>query len=325
MVKNSDHLAENEPRAHLSRAARSSTGATQHSTAASRQQVRTAYTMLIPSFIGVGIFLIVPLFLVVALSFTKWNLVTTPEWVGLSNYTQLISDSSFWNSILVTGIFSLMAIPPSIVVALLIALGLNRRLPGSRILQLCFVLPWIAAPLSLGIVWSWLLQPRGGLLNALLGTNIAWMSDERTALPMVAFVYVWQNVGYISLFFLAALQTVPTSLYEAATLDGAGPARRLFSITLPLIRPTTFFVSITSLIASFQIYDLVYGLTGGNPGYPGGTTDVITARIFSSAFSSPQIGKAATMAVLLTVVIIVVTVIQQRYFRDRITYELGEG
>ncbi|AZR02620.1 sugar ABC transporter permease [Trueperella pyogenes] len=287
-----------------------------------RKEIATAYTMLIPSLIGVGFFLVVPIALVIAISFVNWNLISTPTFVGLDNYEAMFASPGFWNSVKVTVIFSLIAIPAAIMIGLLIAVGLNRKLPGSGILQILYVIPWVAAPLSLGIVWSWLLAP-SGLINELLGTRVSWLASESTALPVVAFVYVWQNVGYISLFFLAALQSIPRDIYEAASLDGAGPVRTLWSITLPLVRPTTFFVTVTSFIASFQIFDLVYGLTDGNPGYPGGTTDVIAARIYTAAFASPRIGEAAAMAVFLMVLIVAVTVIQQRYFAKRMTYEMS--
>ncbi|WP_461004635.1 carbohydrate ABC transporter permease [Trueperella pyogenes] len=287
-----------------------------------RKEIATAYTMLIPSLIGVGFFLMVPIALVIAISFVNWNLISAPTFVGLDNYEAMFISPGFWNSVKVTIIFSLIAIPAAIMIGLLIAVGLNRKLPGSGILQILYVIPWVAAPLSLGIVWSWLLAP-SGLINELLGTRVSWLASESTALPVVAFVYVWQNVGYISLFFLAALQSIPRDIYEAASLDGAGPVRTLWSITLPLVRPTTFFVTVTSFIASFQIFDLVYGLTDGNPGYPGGTTDVIAARIYTAAFASPRIGEAAAMAVFLMVLIVAVTVIQQRYFTKRMTYEMS--
>lgn len=287
-----------------------------------RKEIATAYTMLIPSLIGVGFFLMVPIALVIAISFVNWNLISAPTFVGLDNYEAMFISPGFWNSVKVTIIFSLIAIPAAIMIGLLIAVGLNRKLPGSGILQILYVIPWVAAPLSLGIVWSWLLAP-SGLINELLGTRVSWLASESTALPVVAFVYVWQNVGYISLFFLAALQSIPRDIYEAASLDGAGPVRTLWSITLPLVRPTTFFVTVTSFIASFQIFDLVYGLTDGNPGYPGGTTDVIAARIYTAAFASPRIGEAAAMAVFLMVLIVAVTVIQQRYFAKRMTYEMS--
>lgn len=288
-----------------------------------RAEARTAFTMLIPSFIGVGIFLIVPVFLVILISLTNWNLISSPEFVGIENYRKLAGNAGFWNSVRVTALFSALAIPTAIITGLLIAVGLNRRLPGSGFLQLCYVLPWVAAPLALGIVWQWLLAPRGGLINELFGTTTAWLSNETTALPVVAFVYVWQNVGYISLFFLAGLQTIPVAIYEAARLDGANSLRILWSITLPLVRPTMFFVTVTSFIASFQVFDLVYGLTDGNPGYPGGTTDVIAARIYTNAFASPRIGEASAMAVILTAVIVFVTFLQQRYFSGRLTYDMS--
>ena len=288
-----------------------------------RRETATAYSMLIPSFIGVGVFLALPVLLVVILSFIEWDLISPPEFVGLSNYEEILGDRKFWNSLLVTAKFVLMAIPPAIAIGLLIALALNRHLPGSGILRILYVLPWVCAPLALGVVWSWLFDPSNGLINAVLGRRIEWMSDTTLALPAIAFVYVWSQVGYISLFFMAGLQNIPSAVYEAASLDGAGPVRRLFSITLPLLRPTTFFVMVTSVIASFQVFDLVYGLTGESTGYPGGTTDVITTRIYQEAFRSLDLGTASVMALVLFVVLVLVTVAQQRYFAPRMTYDMS--
>ncbi|MDO5025260.1 MAG: sugar ABC transporter permease [Trueperella sp.] len=288
-----------------------------------RQERRTAAIMLLPSLIGVGIFLIFPIFLVFGISLTDWDLISTPKFVAFDNYTQLIANPEFWNSVGVTLVFSLLAIPLAIILGLLIALGLNRHLPGSRVLQICYVVPWVAAPLTLGVVWKWMLEPRTGLVNSILGSSHPWLADSHTALPVMAFIYIWQNMGYISLFFLAGLQTIPTSLYEAARLDGAGPVRTLLSITVPLLRPTTFFITVTSFISSFQVFDLVYGLTDGNPGYPADTTDVIAAHIYNAAFNSHQLGDAAAMAVLLTCAIVLITLLQQRYFAKRMTYDLN--
>lgn len=288
-----------------------------------RQERRAAIAMLLPSLIGVGIFLIFPIFLVFGISLTNWDLISTPDFVGFDNYTQLVANPDFWNSVRVTVVFSLFSIPLAIFLGLLIALGLNRKMPGSRVLQVCYVVPWVAAPLALGIVWQWMLTPRSGLINSILGTSQPWLADPHTTLPVMAFVYIWQNVGYISLFFLAGLQSIPASLYEAARLDGAGPVRTLRYITVPLLRPTTFFITITSFISSFQVFDLVYGLTNGNPGYPAGTTDVIAARIYTSAFISHRLGDAAAMAVLLTIAIVVITLLQQRYFAKRMTYDMS--
>lgn len=287
------------------------------------QEIGTAYVMLLPSLIGVGLFLIVPFFLVFAISLTDWNLISPPSFIGIANYQYIFSGSDFSSALLVTMVFTLMALPTAIILGLLIALGLNRRLPGSTFLQLLYVLPWVCAPLTLGVVWQWMLAPSNGLINAVLGQRIEWMSNTSLALPAVAFVYVWQNVGYISLFFLAGLQGIPQSLIEAAKLDGAGSVRLVTTMYLPLLRPTTFFVLVTTFISSFQAFDLVYGLTGRKPGYPGGTTDLIAARIYRTAFSGGNlVGRASAMAVVLLVVVITITVAQQRYFAKRTVYEL---
>ncbi len=288
-----------------------------------RQEIGTAYLMLLPSLIGVGLFLIVPFFLVFAISLTNWNLINQPQFIGIANYEYIFSGREFTNSLLVTLVFTLMALPTAIILGLFIALGLNRRLPGSTFLQLLYVLPWVCAPLTLGVVWQWMFAPSNGLINAVLGQRIEWMSNTSLALPAVAFVYVWQNIGYISLFFLAGLQGIPQSVIEAAKLDGAGSVRLVTKMYLPLLRPTTFFVLVTTFISSFQAFDLVYGLTGRKPGYPGGTTDLIAARIYQTAFAGGNlVGRASAMAVILLVIVIAITVAQQRYFAKRTVYEL---
>lgn len=288
-----------------------------------RQETRTAYFMLLPSLVGVGLFLIVPFVLVFVISLTDWRLVNTPSFVGLENYEYLFAGDSFTNSLVVTAIFTAMALPTAIVLGLLIALGLNRQLPGSGFLQLLFVLPWVCAPLTLGVVWRWLLDPSNGLINSLIGHRVEWMSNTSLALPTVAFVYVWQNVGYISLFFLAGLQGIPQAVIEAAKLDGAGPVRLVVKMYLPMLRPTTFFVLVTTFISSFQAFDLVYGLTEQKPGYPGGTTDLIAAHIYQTAFDGGnRVGRASAMAVILLAIVLLITLIQQRYFAKRTVYEL---
>ncbi|WP_448072152.1 carbohydrate ABC transporter permease [Georgenia yuyongxinii] len=288
-----------------------------------RRTALTGYALLLPSLVGVGGFLLVPVVLVLLISLTRWDLISPPRWVGLANYAELVGSPAFWNSLWVTAKFTLLAIPAAIALGLLLAVALNRRLPGAALLRVIYVLPWVGAPLALGVVWRWLFDPTTGAVNAVLGRRIEWMSDPQLALPAVAFVYVWSNVGYISLFFLAGLQQIPVAVYEAARLDGAGPARTLLAITLPLLRPTTFFVTVTSVISSFQVFDLIYGLTGAARGYPAGSTDVIAANIYDEAFVALRLGPASAMALLLFVVIVLVTLVQQRYFRRRITYDLS--
>ena len=288
-----------------------------------RRDAATAYTILIPSLIGTGLFLVIPVIAAAVLSFFKWDLISDPQFVGLANFEYLAGNAKFWNSLWVTAKFSLMSIPLAVLLGLLLAVALNRKLPGTALLRVIYVLPWVCAPLALGVVWQWLFAPSNGLINAVLGQRIEWMSNPRLALPAIAFVYIWTQVGYISLFFLAGLQSIPVSVYEAAKVDGAGPVRIFTSITMPLVMPTTFFVTVTQVIASFQVFDLVYGLTGGASGYPRGSTDVIAARIYQEAFVSLNLGRASAMALILFAVLVIITVIQQRFFSKRITYDMS--
>lgn len=285
-----------------------------------RAETRAGYLLLIPSFIGVGVFLLLPVVIVLALSLTRYDLISPPEWYGLQNYAYILGWERFRNSLWVTLLFTVMTIPAAIAIGLLLAVAINRKLPGTSWLRVLYVLPWVCAPLALGVVWRWILDPTNGALNALLGRRIEWLADVDLALPAVAFVQVWSTVGYISLFFLAGLQQIPISVYEAAKLDGAGPVRTLWSMTLPLLRPTMFFVTVTSIISSFQVFDSIYAMTGGGPRF---STDVIASRIYNEAFVSLRLGRAAAMAVVLFVVLVTITLIQQRYFRKRITYDMS--
>ncbi len=285
-----------------------------------RGEAAAGYALLIPSLIGVVGFLLVPVVIVLGLSLTRYDLLSAPTWVGLENFRYIFTWPTFGNSLLVTAIFTALAIPATIALGLFLAIAINRGLPGTGALRVLYVLPWVCAPLALGVVWKWLLDPSNGAVNALIGHRVEWLTSPETALASVVFVQVWSTVGYVSLFFLAGLQQIPAQVYEAARIDGAGPLRILFSVTLPLLRPTMFFVSVTTIIASFQVFDTVYAMTGGGPG---GRTDVIAARIYNEAFVSLRLGRAAAMAVVLFVILVAVTFIQQRYFRRRITYDMS--
>ncbi|MET9020763.1 sugar ABC transporter permease [Actinopolymorpha sp. NPDC004070] len=285
-----------------------------------RRDARTGYALLAPSLFGVGIFLILPVFVVLALSLSQWNLISPAKWVGLANFRDILTDPKVGNSVLVTAFFVLIVIPVQTVLGLVAALLLNRRLPGSSIFRVVYVIPWICAPLALGVVWRWIFDPSDGALNALTGHRVEWLSSPVLALPAVASVTVWSQVGYVTLFFLAGLNAIPEQIYEAARIDGAGPRQVFWRITLPLLRPTTFFILVTGVISSFQVFDTVYAMTKGGPA---GHTDVIASRIYYEAFEAFRLGRAAALAVLLFVLLVAVTVGQQLYFRRRITYDLS--
>lgn len=281
----------------------------------------TGWGLLAPSFLGICAFLLIPIVVVLWLSLQRWDLISDPVWVGLQNWEKVLGDSSFWNSMLVTLIFVVIVIPIQTLLGLGIANLLTKGLPGSGVLRVIYVIPWVCAPLALGVVWNWIFQPTGGALNELLGTHMQWLSDPALALPSVAAVTIWSQVGYVSLFFMAGLAVIPIQVIEAARIDGASPTRIFWSVKLPLLRPTMFFVLVTSIISSFQIFDTVYGLTP--QGGPGGSTSVIAFKLYQTAFKSFDIGSASVIAVVLFVILVFVTLVQHRYFRKRMTYDLS--
>lgn len=286
----------------------------------SRRDSRTAYLLLAPSLVGVVLFLLVPVLIVLGLALFRWDLVGPRTFVGLDNVVAVAADGRFARSLLVTAFFVLIVIPVQTVLGLAAALLLDRGLPGTTVFRVVFVLPWICAPLVLGVVWRWILSPTDGALNALLGIRVEWLADPALALPSVAAVTAWTQVGYVALFFLAGLRAIPDTIVEAARLDGASAWQLLWRIRLPLLRPTLFFVLVTGVISSFQVFDSVYALTPN--GGPQGVTDVVAGRIYYEAFENRAVGQAAVMAVVLFVILVVVTVAQQRWFSRRTTYEL---
>ena len=278
------------------------------------------WLLIAPSLIGVSAFLILPVLLAFLVSLFRWDLLGTRDFIGLDNYLSLLSDGALLNSLLVTAVFTLISVPVSMALGLLLAGQLVRALPGSAIVRVIVVIPWVCAPLALGVVWKWIFQPSVGALNQILGVRIEWLTDPALALPAVAFVAIWQNVGYISLFFQAGLTRIPGSIYEAARIDGAGPAQQLWHMTVPLLRPTTFFLAVTQVVASFQVFDMVYALTGGGPQR---RTEVIASLIYNEAFVSSRLGRASAVAVILFLILVVITLVQQRWFSRRITYDMS--
>jgi multiple sugar transport system permease protein len=182
-----------------------------------------------------------------------------------------------------------------------------------------YVVPWICAPLAIAVLWRWILAPTDGAVSAVLGHRIEWLSDPTLALPVVSTVVIWTNVGYVSLFFLAGLLAIPNEIDAAARTDGANAWQRFWRITLPMLRPTMFFVLVTGIVSTAQVFDTVYALTGGGPK---GRTDLVAHRIYAEAFGAAAIGRASVMAVVLFVVLVGVTVVQHLYFRRRISYDL---
>ncbi|WP_156765951.1 carbohydrate ABC transporter permease [Mycobacterium sp. E342] len=277
------------------------------------------YALLAPSLFGVVAFLLLPILVVIWLSLYRWDLLGPLRYVGLANWRSVLADHGFANSLIVTALFVAIVVPAQTVLGLVAASMLARRLPGTGLFRTLYVLPWICAPLAIAVLCRWILAPTDGAVSALLGHSIEWLSDPTFALPLVSAVVVWTNVGYVSLSFLAGLLAIPEDVQAAARTDGANAWQRFWRITLPMLRPTTFFVLVTGIVSTAQVFDMVYALTGGGPGV---STDLVAHRIYAEAFGSAAIGRASVMAVVLFVILIGVTIVQHLYFRRRISYDL---
>ncbi|MEV1246395.1 sugar ABC transporter permease [Nonomuraea sp. NPDC049750] len=283
-----------------------------------------AYLFIGPSLLGVLAFLLLPMVIVFVLSFFHWELLSPPTFAGLDNYRRLAGDGESWHSLGITVVYVLLCIPLQTVLALVLALLLNQRIKGVRVFRSLFVVPWMATPIVMGLVWNWIFDPRDGAINSALAvigvTGPDWLLDATWALPAIALVNVWQYTGYNMLFFLAGLQGIPRELYDAAATDGATPRQRFWRVTLPLLNPTMFFVMVTNLIGAFQVFDTVFVMTNGGPSQ---STEVINFKIFGTAFREFDFGYASTLSMLLFAVILAVTLVQVRFFGKRTTYDMS--
>ena len=288
----------------------------------STPRVRSAllgYGLLAPSLFGVVCFLLLPMLVVVWLSMHRWDLLGPIRYVGLDNWHSVLTDPSFGNSLLVTLLFIAIVVPAQILLGLAAAAMLARELPGTGIFRALYVIPWICSPLAVAVLWRWILAPTDGAISTLAGRRIEWLTDPALALPVVSAVTVWTNVGYVALFFLAGILAIPPQIHAAARIDGANSWQRFWRITMPMLRPTFFFVSVTGVVSAAQVFDTVYALTGGGPA---GRTDLVAHSIYAEAFGAAAIGRAAVMALVLFVILVGVTIVQHLYFRRRISYDL---
>jgi multiple sugar transport system permease protein len=277
------------------------------------------YALLAPSLFGVVTFLLLPMLVIAWLSVHRWDLLGPIQYVGLDNWRSVLTDPSFVTSLVVTALFILIVVPTQSVLGLFAAAMLARSLPGSAFFRTLYVLPWICSPLAIAVLWRWILAPTDGAVSTVLGERIEWLTDPDLALPVVSAVTIWTNVGYVTLFFLAGILAIPTEIQNAARTDGANAWQRFRRITLPMLRPTLFFVLVTGVISAAQVFDTVYALTAGGPQ---GRTDLIAHRIYSEAFGAAAVGRAAVMAAVLFVLLVGVTIAQHSYFQRRITYDV---
>jgi multiple sugar transport system permease protein len=274
-----------------------------------------AYAFLAPSLILFLIFRHGPAVFSLVLSLFDWTMVDDPEYVGTQNFQRLANDEVFWRALGNTVKYTLFAVPPDIVIALLLAVLLNQQLRGMKIFRLAYFIPVVTSGALVAIVWRWLYQPRGIINGFLLDLGLtpqAWLTDPGLVLPSIAAMSIWIHVGFNMLILLAGLQSIPSELEEAARLDGAGTTRIFFNITLPLLKPVIVLATILTTIGSFQMFDAAYVMTGGGPFYASTTLVYYT---YLKAFDQYQMGYGATIALVLFLIILAVTLIQRRVLK----------
>lgn len=290
----------------------------------SPSETRWALLFLAPCLLGLIIFTYLPVLASFGLSFSYWNLLGSPRWVGLENYNAVLSDPLFWKSFGVTVWFVVVSGIIEVVVALALAMALNRAIRGQAFFRTAYFLPFITPMVSVALVWGWLYDPAYGAFNWLLQSlhlidrPIAWLYDTSTALGAVIALRVWKDTGYNLVIFLAGLQAVSPSLEESARLDGASAWRIFWQITLPMITPTLFFVGVMALINGFQAFDSVYLLTQGGPAH---STELLVHWMFKNAFEFYKVGPASAIAYILFVVILALTAVQWQLRKRWVLYE----
>ena len=287
-----------------------------------RKENISATLFILPSFLPLVAFLIIPMLAAVTLSFAQWDLLTPPSWVGLENYFELFKSATFWQTLKNSIVFILGYLPIVYTLGLAAALALNKKFTGSAFLRAAYFLPVITSWVIVSLLWKWILNPEGGVVNSLLSEvgiqGPGWWTSTKWAMPTVIIASAWKDLGYVMLLLLAGLQSIPPEYQEAAAIDGASKSQILRLITLPLLTPATFFVIVISLINNFQVFDQIYLMTSGGPE---GSTTVIVQQIVKNSFDYGRMGYASALSMVLFAIILSITLIQIKLQKRWVNYE----
>ncbi|MCM3634607.1 carbohydrate ABC transporter permease [Paenibacillus camelliae] len=260
-----------------------------------------ALAFTLPALVPLMLFWFIPLGYVIYLSFMEWDFMNPVKtYVGLNNYIRLFDNPQFYQALRVTLLFCIGSVLPIIIIGFALALLFERKMKGTAIYQTLLFSPWVTPTVAVSIVWSWMYEPKIGLINLILSwlgqDPIRWLEDPSWALVAVLIVTIWKSAGWAMIFYMVAIRNVPPELSQAAELDGAGYWGKLVHVTLPLISPTTFFLIIVQLIQAIQAYDQINVLTQGGPA---GSTRTLLYMYYQSAFTSYQIGEASSIAIII--------------------------
>ena len=274
---------------------------------------RSGYLFVLPYVLYFSLFVAYPLVFSIILMFHRWNIVTPMEWVGLKNFIRMLNDPLFFKAMGNTGMFLLIHIPFQITVALGLALLLNSRIKFRGFFRAVYFMPVVVSGVVVTILWQQLYSYDYGVLNSVLTSvglpRVPWIVDPGYAMPSIAIMATWKNVGIYIVLFLVGLQNIPAELYEAADLDGASTTKQFFHVTLPMLNPTLIAIVVLSTIGGFSLFIEPYVLTGGGPML---STLSATLYIYNQAFYFNHMGYAATLGIVFAVIILCVVIIQRK-------------
>jgi multiple sugar transport system permease protein len=282
-------------------------------------RARSAYFFIAPGVLVFSVFTLAALIFAFYLTFHRWSIIEPEKpYVGLTNYRDMINDERFVQSVLNTIYFTGASIPLTMVIGLVLALLLNQPIRGRAIFRTAYYLPVVTPFVVSAILWKWLYNGQYGLFNYyllqghIIDEPLLWLSDKNLAMPAVVLMTVWSGVGFSMVVYLAGLQSIPSELYESATLDGAGVLRRIRYITIPMLRPTTLFLLVIGIIGSLQVFTQIFVMTSGGPV---NKTTTMVYYMYLWAFKYYDMGYASTLAFALFAMLLVFTALQLRLFR----------
>lgn len=272
-----------------------------------------ALIFLFPSLVGFVVFILFPLIASLGLSFAEWDLSGAIRWISLDNFTEIFNDPTVVKVFLNTVYFTLVTVPLLIIIPLILAIALNQKIKGIRFFRAAYFLPVISSMVAVSMAWQWMFNKDFGLINYFLsflgipGPN--WLTSSTWAMPAVMITSIWKGIGFNMLLFLAGLQSIPATYYEAADVDGINWFKKFWHITVPLLSPTTLFVTVMTIINSFQVFDQIVVMTGGGPSR---SSSVLVHYIYQNAFKFYRMGYACALGWLLSIFIFGLTFIQFR-------------
>ncbi|TVQ22375.1 MAG: sugar ABC transporter permease [Spirochaetaceae bacterium] len=277
-----------------------------------RKELLAAFLFLLPNLAGFLLFLVGPTIGAFFISTMDWALINDPSFTGLANFQRLVNDSRFWITLRNTAYYVFVRVPINVLISLVLAVLLNQNIRGRNFFRTLLFIPVVLSLVSVAIMWRPLVMS-SGVLNQILARvgigPIPWITSSRYAMPTIIMIGVWREIGYFMVIFLAGLQSISSHYYEAARIDGASGVQQFLRITIPLVSPTTFFISVVAMIWSFQIFDLTTVLTGGGPR---NATNTLVMYIYQQGFQNFRMGYAAALGVVLFFIVLTLTVIQKQ-------------